>query len=225
VVVWAGAAACAAALGAVPFAGGRRPPLAGIGWANALAAGLMLGASYILIMLGLDRSPVAAAGGALLGIAFVALAHAVTGPEGTRVFVRNSLHAAPEGMAIGGAMAVDLPFGAFMALAIAVHNVPEGAALSAALTGRGLGAVRAAVAAGAAKANQMLLAVATYALVAGFPALLPWALGGAAGAFLYLIMADLLPESYRQAGRTSIGLVVAVAMAILVLLARRVPLP
>jgi zinc transporter ZupT len=146
-------------------------------------------------------------------------------PAGTRLFLRSALHAAPEGAAIGAAMAVDLPFGMFLALAIAVHNVPEGAAIAAGLTGEGSSAARAAGTAAAAKVNQVLLAVGTWALVGGAPALLSWALGAAAGAFLYLIMSDLLPESYRQAGRTSIALVVAVAMAMLVLLARRVPLP
>ena len=67
-------------------------------------------------------------------------------------------------------------------------------------------------------------AQATYALIGAAPVVLPWALGAAAGTFIYLIMADLLPESYRQAGRTSIALVVAVALAVLVLVARWVPL-
>ena len=44
------------------------------------------------------------------------------------------------------------------------------------------------------------------------PAVLPWALGFAAGALIYLVMADLLPESYREAGSTSIALAVILAL-------------
>ena len=38
------------------------------------------------------------------------------------------------------------------------------------------------------------------------------------GALLYLIMAELLPHCYRQAGHTSIALVTILAMGIVVLL-------
>ena len=50
------------------------------------------------------------------------------------------------------------------------------------------------------------------------PLLLPWALGFAMGALVYLVMVEPLPESYRQAGNTSIALVTSVAMGIVVLL-------
>lgn len=234
VLVYSGVAAGAAALGAAPFAGHARLSLRWIGWANAVAAGVMLGAAYLLIMAGLERDAPAGAAGALLGMGFVAAAHALAGTQdlelnrldavspiyGYQVLLVNALHAAPEGIAIGGAMAVGLPFGILMALGIAVHNVPEGAVLSAILTSRGLRAGRAAGLAVAANLNQVLLAVATFALVAAAPALLPWALGFAAGALVYLVMSDLLPECYHQAGRTSIALVTVVAMAILVLLGR-----
>ncbi|MGH7698973.1 MAG: ZIP family metal transporter [Gemmatimonadales bacterium] len=142
---------------------------------------------------------------------------------GYQVLLVNALHAAAEGAAIGGAMAVGLPFGIFLALGIAVHNVPEGAVLSAILTSRGLPAGRAEGVAVTADLGQVLLAVVTVALVGAAPALLPWVLGFAAGALIYLVMSDLLPECYREAGRTSIALVTVVAMAILVLLGRWAP--
>jgi zinc transporter ZupT len=47
---------------------------------------------------------------------------------------------------------------------------------------------------------------------------LPWALGFAVGGLIYLVMAELLPECYRQAGRRTIALVTIVAMGIVVLL-------
>ena len=50
------------------------------------------------------------------------------------------------------------------------------------------------------------------------PVVLPWALGFAVGALTYLVLVELLPESYRQAGHTSIALVALVAMGIVVLL-------
>jgi len=55
-------------------------------------------------------------------------------------------------------------------------------------------------------------------VVAAAPAVLPWAVGFAVGALIYLVLAELLPESYRQAGRTSIALATILAMGIVVLL-------
>ncbi|HXF96940.1 MAG TPA: ZIP family metal transporter [Gemmatimonadales bacterium] len=174
-----------------------------------------------------------------MGIAFVVAAHGAAGTHdlelnrleaaspvyGYQVMLVNTLHAAPEGIAIGAAMAVDVPFGVFLALAIGAHNVPEGAVLAAILTSRGLDWGRAAGVAVAANLSQILLAVTTFAVVVESPALLPWALGTAAGALVYLVLSDLLPESYRQAGRTSIALVTVLAMAVLVLLGRELPRP
>ena len=48
--------------------------------------------------------------------------------------------------------------------------------------------------------------------------MLPWALGFAAGSLVYLVMAELLPQCYRQTGHTSIALVTIVAMGIVILL-------
>ena len=50
------------------------------------------------------------------------------------------------------------------------------------------------------------------------PVLLPWAIGFSVGALVYLVLVELLPESYRQAGPTSIALVTLVAMGIVVAL-------
>ena len=237
VLIYSSLAAGAAAVGAMPLVVRERLPLPWIGWANALAAGLMLGAAYALIVAGLDRAPARGAAGALLGIGFVFATHTASGTEdldlnrlhetspayGYQVLLVNTLHAAPEGIAIGAAMAVSLPFGIFMALAIAVHNVPEATVFSSILTSRGVRLRDAAGLSVAANVNQILLAIVTFAIVLAAPSVLPWALGFAAGALIYLVMAELLPECYRQAGRTSIALVTIVAMGMVVWLSGRSP--
>jgi zinc transporter ZupT len=58
----------------------------------------------------------------------------------------------------------------------------------------------------------------TFAVVGALPVLLPWAVGFAVGALIYLTLAELLPESYREAGHTSIALVTLIAMGIVVAL-------
>lgn len=232
VLLYSSIAAGTAALGAVPLVGRARIPILAIGWANALAAGLMLGAAFLLMDVGLEHAPLASGLGAALGIVFVWFTHAAAGTEeldlnrlgdtgevyGYKILLVNTLHSAPEGVAIGAAAVVSLPFGVFVALAIAVHNIPEAAVLSAVLRSRGVRLDNAAGLAVATNTMQILLAVASFAVVSAARAVLPWALGFAVGALIYLVMAELLPQCYRQAGHTTIALVTIVAMGIVVLL-------
>lgn len=232
VLLYSSLAAFAAALGVIPQAVSGRLPLRILGWGNALAAGLMLGVAYALLYEGLPDRVLQGAGGALLGLAFVRLARVGTGTEemdlnnlddvgpayGYQVVLVNTLHSAYEGVAIGAAMLVSLPFGISMALALAVHNIPEAMALTAILAGRGVDLHHAAGLAVATNANQVLVSIVVFVVVGALPVLLPWAIGFAVGALIYLLMVELLPESYKQAGHTSIALVTLVAMGIVVAL-------
>ena len=232
VLIYSSLAAVAAVAGVLPRALRGRPPLALIGWANALAAGLMFGVAYTLLTAGLRESLVHGGIGALLGIGFVRLTHAVTGTgeldlakldeagpgHARKVVLCDTLHAAHEGIAIGAAMVTSLPLGISMAVALGVHNVPEAMILSRVLERRGTGPLRTAGLAVATNGNQVLLAVATFAVTIASPAVLPWVTGFAVGALTYLVLVELLPESYRQAGHTSIALVAIVAMGMVVLL-------
>src|SRR3970282_1606429 len=137
---------------------------------------------------------------------------------GYQVVLVNTLHAGHEGVAIGAAMLVSLHFGISMAMALAVHNIPEAMVLTSILAGRGVRVHHAAALAVAANVNQVLVAVVTFAVVGALPALFPWAVGFAVGALIYLVLAELLPESYQQAGHTSIALVTLVAKGIVVAL-------
>ena len=46
----------------------------------------------------------------------------------------------------------------------------------------------------------------------------PWGLGFSAGAMFYLILVELMPESYRQRGHTGIAITASAAMSVVVLL-------
>ena len=140
-----------------------------------------------------------------------------------RLVVLHALHACTEGVAIGVAMAVDLSLGVFMAIAIAVHNVPEAALLSSATRRQGAGRIGSVGLVVLSNLGQPALAVATWFVVAMVPASLPWVLGFAVGALLNLVMTELLPASYREAGSTSIALVASVALGLVVLLGGILP--
>lgn len=229
VLLFSSGAALAGSLGVLPLLRRPRPPKAWMGWGNAVAGGAMLGAAYALSR-SVDESLILAGGG-VLGVLFTHWTHSVSRTEtldlnlleegdatyGYRIFLVSTLHSGTEGVAIGAAMAADLGFGAFMALAIAAHNVAESGVLVAVLRGQGLSLLQGTGLAVAANLTQVLLAVTLYAVAGAAPAILPWAAGFAMGGMVNLVLVELLPESYRQAGRTSIALIGALALATVLL--------
>jgi ZIP family zinc transporter len=192
----------------------------------------MLGTAYVIVVAGLNRMVLAGASGAFLGIGFIYWTHLIsrtedldlnkldrTRPEyGYQVLLIQSLHSASEGVAVGVAMSLGTGLGVFAALAFAVHNIPEATVLCTVLRARGIRLRDAAGLTVLTNVSLVLMAIVTFALIDAAPSLQPWALGFAMGALVYLVMMEPLPESYRQAGNTSIALVTSVAMGIVVLL-------
>lgn len=241
VLICSGAAAACAALAVVPLALREQVPKRWIGWSNALAAGVMLGGAYVLTVSDAliaggaspdgQPAPWTGASGALLGILFIRWTHKalrtseldlnrleqVDAVYGYRVLLVGALHSASEGVAIGVAMVVDLKLGVLMAVAIALHNIPEALVLGAVLRRLRLRLGEVAAIAVGANSSQVLLSLVAFALVEAAPATLPFVLGFAAGALLKLVLVELLPEAYREAGHTSIAVVSSLAMSLVVL--------
>jgi ZIP family zinc transporter len=190
----------------------------------------MLGVAYTLLTEGLGSALVAGGGGALLGLVFVRTAHAAAGtgeldadlvqPEKEyKVVLVDALHAADEGVAIGVAMAVSTTLGVAMAITLGFHNVPEAMVLTSVLARRGASSPRTAAIAVGVNLSQVALAALSFSVVSGWPVLLPWLTGFAVGALIYRTLVELLPESYHQAGQTSIAMVTLLAAGVVVLLA------
>ena len=111
------------------------------------------------------------------------------------------LHNFPEGMAVGAAFAgvsagggVTMAEATILALGIAIQNIPEGAIISLPLRAEGMNrgrAFRMGVLSGAVEpAGAALVLLAARVLV---PAL-PWFLSFAAGAMVYVVVEELIPE-------------------------------
>jgi ZIP family zinc transporter len=110
-----------------------------------------------------------------------------------------TIHNVPEGLAVGVAFAAGGPeLGVPVALAIGLQNVPEGFAAAAPLLGAGASrrtAIGVAAATGAVEPPAALLAFAAFGAAS---ALLPFGLAFAAGAMLYVIVDELIPESHAR---------------------------
>ncbi|TSD74384.1 ZIP family metal transporter [Janthinobacterium sp. KBS0711] len=121
-----------------------------------------------------------------------------------------TLHNLPEGLAIGvGYAGVALERANALAAGIAIQDVPEGLVVALALRSVGYGR-RWSVAMGAASGLvEPVMALAGLALIGLSSALLPWGLAAAAGAMLFVIVHDAIPEAQRSGngGFASVALV------------------
>jgi ZIP family zinc transporter len=123
-----------------------------------------------------------------------------------------TLHNIPEGLAIGvafGAVAYGMPsatLGAAVALAIGIgiQNFPEGLAVSAPLRSNGFSRLRAFWYGQLSGLVEPISAVAGAAAVLVAQPLLPWALSFAAGAMIFVVVEQLIPDSQRH-GNTDLA--------------------
>jgi zinc transporter ZupT len=113
------------------------------------------------------------------------------------------VHSIPEGAAIGVGYATgEIKFGWLLAVAIAVHNIPEGTAVSLPLRANGASIWRCTSLAILTSLPQPVVAVPAFLLVSVFQPLLPASLGFAGGAMIFLVIEELLPESFAHTSPT-----------------------
>ena len=86
-----------------------------------------------------------------------------------------------------------------MTLAIGLHNVPEGLAVATVLSARGIPPRQALLWTLATALPQPLVALPSFLFVDTFSALLPVALGFAAGCMIWMVFAELLPDALADA--------------------------
>lgn len=211
------------------------------------AAGVMLAASFFsLILPGLEaageqgNSPEGAAliiGSAiLLGAAVLHLVnrvapheHFVTGPTDAAARSRLSriwlfviaitLHNFPEGLAVGVSFGGDnVAQGWTTAIGIGTQNIPEGLAVAVALSSVGYGRVFAfgvALLTGLIEPLGGFIGISAVTLSS---ALLPWGLGFAGGAMIWVVSSEIIPETHRREGNGAATSLLMIGLALMMYL-------
>lgn len=160
-----------------------------------------------------------AAAGFLMGIAFLLLMDKAVPhlhldsqePEGPRTTLSKTamlifavtLHNLPEGMAVGvvfagmidGHAGITLAGAFALSLGIAIQNFPEGAIISMPLKSTGISRTRAFLYGAASGLVEPIGAALTILLASYIEPVLPYLLSFAAGAMIYVVVEELIPES------------------------------
>jgi ZIP family zinc transporter len=138
---------------------------------------------------------------------FVPHFHPALGAEGPpsrlpRVWlfvIAITIHNFPEGLAVGVSFGTgDVAAGLVVALAIGLQNMPEGLAVALPLLREGYGRGKSlwyGTLSGLVEPVGGLLGIA---LISVFHSILPWALAFAAGAMLFVVSDEMIPESHRK---------------------------
>lgn len=220
-------AGLATTLGAIPILFGKEVSDRNLDIMLGFAAGVMLAASaFSLLVPALNMEPfflpefelepvIITSLGFVFGGLFIHLIdkwaphqHFISGPEGkmttrlaaTWLFViAITIHNFPEGLAVGvGFGSGDINAGIVIALAIGIQNIPEGTAVALPLIREGYtrkDTIKITLFTGLVEPIGGLIGVAAVTIVAG---ILGFGMAFAAGAMIFVVSDEIIPESHRK---------------------------
>lgn len=180
------------------------------------SAGVMLAATcFSLIVPAIELSgPLIVVAGIILGALtlhlidrFVPHFHPASGPEGPpsklpKVWlfvVAITIHNFPEGLAVGMSFGTgDIASGLVVAMAIGLQNMPEGLAVALPLLREGYSRGKSFWYATLTGLIEPIGGLLGLVLVSLFVPILPWGLAFAAGAMLFVISDEMIPESHKK---------------------------
>jgi len=231
VFLYGSVTAVATGLGALPFLFVREVSERAVGYANAIASGLMLGASFGLVAEGTVHGRVETMIGAVLGVFFIVGTQRVLHEhpvefgafrgQGARnmllIVIVMTVHSISEGVAVGAAFGGGMKLAFVITAAIAVHNIPEGLAISAVMRPRGASVASCAGWSILSSLPQPLMAVPAFLFVEAVEPALPYGIGFAAGAMVFMVLVELLPDAYERGSRPITALIVSVTLVLMVL--------
>ena len=199
------------------------------------AAGVMIAASmWPLLIPAIEAAQEAglpgwfpASGGSVLGVLFLVTMNTLlphltpaflqaprdgSGRRSTLLVLAIAMHNIPEGMAVGISFALAarsdptlLPAAMALALGIGIQNFPEGAAISLPLRQAGMSRKKSFLIGAASGAVEPIAALFTVLAAGTVEPLMPWLLSFAAGAMLYVVVEELIPEANLRHDHESRG--------------------
>lgn len=173
-----------------------------------ISAGVMFAASIwslILPSIEMSGSAVPAIVGFIIGNLFLFFVNKFnsTGDSLSKMIMAIVLHNVPEGMAVGVCFAGALTMGSaigfsqaiILALGIAIQNIPEGAIISMPLKSKGMSKNKSFFYGVLSGVVEPIFSILTIMFTGLVVPILPYLLGFAAGAMIYVVVEELVPEA------------------------------
>ncbi len=231
--------------GALPFIRKKKLSKDRIAKAHAIAAALMITASFWLIyewlkfswfgweqlFLWITQNTWWVVVGLLIGLVSILLSDNrlhkkdisigdVHGADAKKILLIvgiMTIHSFTEGVALWVSFGPSVWFWVFITLAIALHNIPEWLAISTVMVSKWVKRWKAGLWSIFSSLPQPLMAIPAFLFVNQFAPFLPLWLGFAAGAMLRMSLCELLPEALEWAPRTTVATVATLAIAGMIL--------
>ncbi|MDA0836814.1 MAG: ZIP family metal transporter [Planctomycetota bacterium] len=225
--------AVATGLGVAPFCFIKQMSRKWLAISNAVAAGLMLTASFGLVYEGLKYSTGKVTIGIVVGLLFIVWSQeklknkqdlrmgnlkALDARKAILLLGVMTLHSFTEGVGVGVSFGGGEKLGLFITTAIALHNIPEGLAIALVLIPRGCKLWTAALWCIFSSIPQPFMALPAYFFVGLFAPFLPIGLGFAAGAMIWMVFCEMLPESIEESSPNTVAVTVTISVAIMILI-------
>lgn len=228
VLIYSGISALATGLGVIPLYFTKNISVSKMSLASALASGLLLAAGFDLIQEGSKSNAVLTLLGVIAGAILISVSRKWLDKRKTPdvgdlakadllkaiiIIAVMTIHSFAEGIAVGLSFGDDnLTFGTMISLVIALHNVPEGLAIGLVLIPKGVKIWKAGLWSIFSSLPQPLMAVPAFLLVLVFEPFLPFGLGLAAGAMIWMIGAEVLPDACHKTSPGNIGIALTVGV-------------
>lgn len=228
VLIYSGITALATGLGVIPLYFTKNISVSKMSLASALASGLLLAATFDLINEGTNSNAVLTLLGVIAGATLISMSRKWLDKRKTPdvgdlakadllqaivIIGVMTIHSFAEGIAVGLSFGGDnLSFGSVISIVIALHNVPEGLAIGLVLIPKGVKIWKAGLWSVFSSLPQPLMAVPAFLLVLVFEPFLPFGLGLAAGAMIWMIGAEVLPDACHKTSPGSIGIALTIGV-------------
>lgn len=226
--------ALACGLWAVPFFFLKNISKRGVWIAKSIAAWLMIAASFGMINEWVWHGLWWVVGWIVIGMCIVMWAkHLVHQHEDTMSFENTTgktawqllmfliimtVHSGTEGIAMWFAFGPSWKLGLLVALVMAIQNIPEWLAIGSVMVPKWVSPRKAVLWSIFSSLPQPLVAVPAFLFVSAFQPLLPWGLGFAAGAMLWMSFSELLPEAINDTPSEYIATIATISIALMIIL-------
>jgi zinc and cadmium transporter len=136
------------------------------------------------------------------------------------ILVGDAFHNAVDGIVIAASFLTSVDLGVFVTISVVLHEIPQELGDFGILIKSGLSRIKAFIYNGLSGISAIIFGLAAYFTLDYLKILIPYALAFSAASFLYIALADLIPEMHRKTAlKESVSQIFLIVIGILIIYA------